>query len=479
MYNRPAVSTPSRSFRLLFSALLVTASVATAPLSLAQSAFTAPDTGFNGLVSLKTPVAYAGETVELAGHGFSPGQKITLLRGASVLNAQPYVADAEGKFSAKLALPADAANGRHPVVVRVDGPDAAQVFELKVSPKLGLSGEKTFAIHSEPLVRGLYQSAYSAKSNALFVTAAVGRPPVNESQLLKVDPKTLKIIARISPEPAPQVPSRDGQPPRSSGLYAVYGVGVDDANGNVWVTNTRQGTLAVYRQSDLSLVKQFSVDAVPHSRDVVVDQKHGKAYVSATGETHVSVFDSHTLEHIKDIKLSSAKRGEKFTPASLALDAQGGKLFTVSLSTPEAVVIDTASDSVDKVLALGNASSAIGVGWDGGAKRLLVVSQGSDNLLIIDPVSGKVEHDVAVGASPLNVVVDPVSGLAYVSNRASDTVAVVDRSGEVVANLDGGSFPNHVFADGKGAVYAVNKSRGENDAKGDRITRIQAKTKAK
>ncbi len=477
MLYRSSVSSPSRPSRLLRSALLAMALAATAPLAFAQSAFTAPDTAFSGRVSLKSPVAYAGDTVELAGEGFAPGQRITLLRGASVLNAQPYVADAEGKFSASLALPADAATGRQPLVVRVDGPDAAMVFELKVSPKLALWGEKSFAIHGEPLVRGLYQSAYSPRSNAVFVTSAVGRPPVRESQLLKVDPKTLKVVASITPAAAPQPPARDGQAPRDGGVYAVYGVGVDDANGNVWVTNTRQGTLAVYRQSDLSLVKQFAVDAVPHSRDVIVDEKRGKAYVSATGETHVSVFDTRTLEHVKDIELDSAKRGEKFTPTSLALDAEGGKLFTASLSTAEAVVIDTTSDRVDKVLPLGHAVSAIGIAWDAGAKRLLVVSQGSDNLLIIDPATGKVEHDVAVGAGPLNVAVDPASGLAYVSNRASGSVAVVDRGGKLVANLDGGSFPNHVHADGKGAVFAVNKARGENDAKGDRITRIQAKAR--
>ena len=110
---------------------------------------------------------------------------------------------------------------------------------------------------------GLYQSAYSAASNAVFVTSAVGRPPVTQSQLLKLDPKSLKVIKAITPA---QVPGST-----NGAVYAVYGVGVDDANGNVWVTNTRQNSIAVYRQKDLSLVHQFPVDTVPHARDVVVD----------------------------------------------------------------------------------------------------------------------------------------------------------------------------------------------------------------
>jgi len=469
-------TSPSRPSRLLRPALLALALGSAGPL-LAQEAFTPPDTSFGGRINLQAPVAYPGDRVEveLAGEGFKPGQAVTLQRGATVLNPQPYRADAEGRFKAALQLPGDAAIGRHPLLVRVDGPDAAQVFELKVSPKLALSGQQGFAINSEPLPRGLYQSAYSAASGALFVTAAVGRPPVKESQLLKVEPKTLKVVASANPPAAPAPAARSGQPPREGGVYAVYGVGVDDANGNVWVTNTRQNTVAVYRQSDLSLVRQFPQDSVPHSRDVIVDQKRGKAYVSATGGNHIAVFDTRTLQHVGDIEVASGQRGKEFTPASLALDAEGGKLFSVNLAAPEAVVIDTASDTVEKVLPLGHAVGAIGVAWDGGARRLLVVAQGSDNLLVVDPASGKVEHDVAVGAGPLNVAVDPASGLAYVSNRASGTIAVVDRDGRLVANLDGGTYPNHVHADGSGAVFAVNKSRGEDDPKGDRITRLQAR----
>ena len=76
------------------------------------------------------------------------------------------------------------------------------------------------------------------------------------------------------------------------------------------------------------------------------------------------------------------------------------------------------------------------------------------------------------GAGALNVTFDPVKRLAYVSNRGAGTVTVIDPDGRIVANLDNGTLPNHVATDGKGNVFAVNKSRGEDDAKGDRITRI-------
>ncbi len=236
------IRTPALSSRLRPAALTL-ALLAAAGLSHAQ-VFGTPDADVKGSVRVASSPVLPGNEIELAGAGFTPGQKITLLRGDSVLNTPPYVADAEGKFTARLAIPADAVAGVHPVVVRVAGPDAASVLELKVSRELSPTGQDRFEVTSRKLVDGLYQSAYSAKNDALFVTSAVGRPPVTQSELVKVDPKTLEVLARVTPPPAPAPATRPGQEPGEGGLHAVYGVAVDDANGTVWVTNTRQNTVA-------------------------------------------------------------------------------------------------------------------------------------------------------------------------------------------------------------------------------------------
>lgn len=430
----------------------------------AQPVFDSPANGFKGKLTARSENPVAGGTAEIIGSDFVPGQKVELLRGETVLTAAPLTVDGNGQFKTELAIPGDAVPGQHPLVARASSPAAAAVTTLRVSPQLALSGQDRFSSSSNKLVQGLYQSAYSAASDAVFVTSAVGRPPVTQSQLLKVDPVSLQVVKAITPA---KVPGAKGD-----AVFAVYGVGVDDANGNVWVTNTRQDTVAVYRQSDLSLVRQFDVGSVPHARDVVVDSVHGKVFASATGEDHLSVFDAKTLKPLDSITLASGVDDEKFVPMSLVLDEQAGKLFTVSIGTPEAAVIDVASGKVEKVIALGNASSASGVAYDAKRGRLFVASQGSDNVLIVDVAAGTVLHDVPVGAGALNVAFDPVAGLAYVSNRGAGTVTVLDPDGKVVGNLAGGTFPNHVRADGKGNVFAVNKSKGAEDPEGDRITRI-------
>lgn len=459
-------TSPKRAHRVVGMASVA---LATLTLSIASAfaapVFDKPDADFSGRVW--TQGALPGAEATLMGRGFTPGQKVTLYRGGEALNnGEAYTVTDKGTFEAKVAIPAEAVPGLHAVVASASNPSAASVFDLKVVNKLPLAGEDRFTVTSQKLVPGLYQSAYSAKNDRLFVTSAVGRPPVKDSRLLKINPKTLATEAEVT---MAIVPSRqDGH------RYAAYGVDVDDAHNNVWVSNTRDNTVAVYKQSDLKLVKQFDAGLAPHARDIAIDQKLNKAFVSTPGKNTIVVFDTKKLAYAATISIDSDE-DKSFSTMSLALDADGHKLYTVSGSTSEAAVIDTKTNKVERVIKVPGAKSGAGIAVDAKGKRLYVVSQGSDNLVIIDLESGKALHTVPVGQGALNVTFETKSGLAYVASRGAGTVTVVDRDGKVVGNLDGGTFPNHITADGRGDSFLINKSRGADDEKGDRITRIVPK----
>lgn len=464
--------TTRNSVRHLLAVSALALTTLAAPVS-ADTAFTTTLNGFQGMVraggSQPGAPIYKGGKAILTGMGLVPGQEITLMRGPKVLNDTPIVVDDKGGFSFEIQLDADAAVGLQPVVVIAEKPAAATVVDVKVSPEVPLSGAELFDIKSEPVTRGLYQVAYSAGSNAIFVASAVGRPPVKESKLVKLNPDTLAIEAEVSPEAAPA--RADGQ---DGGVYAVYGVAVDDVHGNVWVGNTRQNTVAVYKQSDLSLVKQYEPGVAPHSRDIVIDAANNRAYVSTSfGET-IEVFDTETLEVLPPIVIKSKVRGETFGTMSLELDPTSHKLFTVSMPTNEAAIIDLASGAAE-VFPLPTARNASGVAYDAKDGLLFVASQNSDNLLIVKAATGEVLSDTPVGAGSLNVAFEPVSRLAFVANRGAGTITAVDTTGKIVANIDAGTLPNQLRADGKGNVWAVNKSRGENDEAGDRLWRITPK----
>ena len=436
----------------------------------ARSSFEAPDPDYRGDIKA-SPVAgtaiLAGSEVTLEGRGFKPGQQITLSRGGVTLNPDAaYVADAQGNFKATIRIPEDAAPGQHPIVVSTAQPSGAAVFPLKVSPVVPLSGADAYNLTAAKLVPGLYQVGISAKTGALFVTSAVGRPPVKVSQLLKLDPKDLSIERQITPAAAPG---------EDAGVFAVYGVGVDDRNGTVWTTNTRQNTVAVYRQSDLGLVKQFAPGTVPHAHTVVIDDKLDRAFASAAMTPDIVSFDAKTPAVRKHISIESGVRGEQFAVVGMSLDPAVHKLYAVSLKTNEAAVIDAKTEKVEKVFPIQGAKTPMSVAHDPKTDRLFIAAQGSDNLLIVDAKTGQTLHNVTTGAGALNVVFDPVKRLAYVTNRGAGTLTVVDPDGNIKANLELGTYPNHAVVDGKGVVYAVNKAKGQDDAEGDRITRVVAK----
>lgn len=412
---------------------------------------------------------YPGSAATISGYGLIPGQEITLMRGNTVLNPDgPLIANDEGEVSFDLTVDEEAALGLQPIVAIAENPAAATVFELKVSPQVPLSGEDLFEIASQPVVPGLYQVIHNEASDALYVTSSVGRPPISQSELVKLSPETLEIVGRVTPPAAPARP--DGS---DGGLFGVYGVWVDDTNGHVWATTTRQDSLAVYDKDDLSLVKQFDPGSVTHPRDVVIDEGRGRAYVSTSFTKTINVFDTNSLEPLDPIEITSTVRGEEFGARSIAVYPEAGKLFSASLNTPEVAVVDLDSGEV-RVLPLPGAKASSDAAYDPQDGLIFVASQASDNLLIVSEETGEVLHDVTVGAGALSVAFEPVSRRAFVANRGAGTITVVNTDGEIVANLEAGSYPNHVRADGKGNVWAVNKSQGQDDPNGDRIWRITA-----
>ncbi|SNT72627.1 YncE family protein [Paracoccus seriniphilus] len=458
----------SKSIRVGRNTCAALALMALSQGAAAQSAFDTP-AAFEARVMIsgvnRGPI-HAGGTAELRGTGFTQGQTVTFERGDEVLFKDLPVNE-KGEVSAKFDVPADAALGLHPIVVKTDGPDSASVVELKVSPKIDYAGEDKFDITKAELGGGLYQIGVSDANGTIFVTSSAGgRGKPVTSELIKLDGETLEVLARREPAMAPAEGGRPASP------FAVYGVGVDDTHGNVWVTNTRQNSVAVYAQDDLSLVKQFDVNTAPHARDAVYDAATDRVYVSVMSEG-INVYDAASLELVKTIAIPSAQRGGEFATMSVAVDGANGQLYTVSLNTPELAKVDLASGEVT-IFPLESVSRPSGVDVSEDGKTLFVASQNSDDLLILDAADGSVKSDVPVGVQPLNVVYVEGQDLAYVANRTSDSLAVVSGDGQLVASLPGGPFPNFVEEADDGTVYMVNKARGDAEG-GNTVWRIKHK----
>ncbi len=92
--------------------------------------------------------------------------------------------------------------------------------------------------------------------------------------------------------------------------------------------------MTVYDAKTLSAVKVFPEGSVTHPRDVVIDETHNRAYVSAALTGFIEVYDTKTLEHIGQMEFVAERGRELFNSTDLALDSAGGKLYGVSRDTP-------------------------------------------------------------------------------------------------------------------------------------------------
>ncbi len=293
--------------------------------------------------------------------------------------------------------------GTQTLTITQGNPTADYTASVKISPVITAP---------DPIQQGLYQTDYSARADAVFATSA---NVTTTSTIYKLDPDTLAVQKSVVPA---FVNGTDGA------LWAAYGIGVDDTNGTVWVSQTRQNTVAVYSQDDLSLIKQFPAGTTTHSRDVVYDPASDQVFVSSasegsSGDGYISVFNAKTLEKVKDVQTGART---VFSPVSLALDESTDTLYSVSLTTSRLGVLDTKSLNFTTLdlPGLPAGSKASGVAIDEKTNRVYVASQNADSLLIADAATGATVAQVATGAGALNVAFDPVNRLRGQLRRHHD-----------------------------------------------------------
>ncbi|MEU6104597.1 YncE family protein [Streptomyces flaveolus] len=301
------------------------------------------------------------------------------------------------------------------------------------------------------LTKGLYQSAYSERNDVLWVTAAVGRPPVTESHLLKVDPETLAVEADVTP---PVTDTATGA------VEAVYGVAVDDEHNTVWTTNTRNNTVSVYSQRTGEHLA--TLPGVDHAREIVVDEKHDTVWASAFGDGTLVAFDTKSFEEKERVTVEGAG------PTGLTVDERTGTLYAADLNNDRLIELERGS-ATPRFFPAGDGPISVSLSKNG--KTAYTADQTSGTLSVIDLKKGVVTKSVATGAGALSVATDERSGDVLVVNRTDADVTRVDpRKGVVEETFATGANPNHVeIADG--TAYVVDKSGA--GAAEDTVTRIR------
>ncbi len=128
------------------------------------------------------------------------------------------------------------------------------------------------------------------------------------------------------------------------------------------------------------------------------------------------------------------------TPVNLAVSPNGDRLYVVCQYSDSVVVIDPATGSILHEIEVGRRPHGIAVSPDG--STLYVTNRMGDSLSVIDTATKLVVDTIAVGHEPHGVVTDPTGRFLFIADTGEDNVAIVDtQSLRVTKRLAAGQGP--------------------------------------
>ena len=311
---------------------------------------------------------------------------------------------------------------------------------------------------------GQFQVAYSKKTNKIWVAGTADRDE-HVSTIARIDANSLKIEAVAE---LPIVQDAKGY-----SYEGAYGITVDDEEGTVWVTSTRDNSVAVYDQATM---KQLWTNAglskddpnwIEHPREVRVDHESGKAFV--TGRFFVSAIDLKTKQ-VEKIQLEGAPDGgTRYISMNILVD--GGKLYVPERTGGKLFVIDTKTFKVEKTISVkGDKDGEVrpsDVAIDHSQNEIYVSSQGvkgeNSGVSVYDATTHEFKKFIPFGTQALSLDNDEANDLVYVSDFGTGKVGVIDggAADKLIAEVAmNGGKANDLVVLPNGSVIAVDKQAG-------------------
>ena len=311
---------------------------------------------------------------------------------------------------------------------------------------------------------GQFQVAYSKKTNKIWVAGTADRDE-HVSTIARIDANSLKI------EAVAELPIIKGDSGYS--YEGAYGITVDDEEGTVWVTSTRDNSVAVYDQATM---KQLWTNAglskddpnwIEHPREVRVDHESGKAFV--TGRFFVSAIDLKTKK-VEKIQLEGAPDGgTRYISMNILVD--GGKLYVPERTGGKIFVINTKTFKVEKTISVkGDKDGDVrpsDVAIDHSQNEIYVSSQGvkgeNSGVSVYDATTYEFKKFIPFGTQALALDNDEANDLVYVSDFGTGKVGVIDggAADKLIAEVAmNGGKANDLVVLPNGSVIAVDKQAG-------------------
>jgi YVTN family beta-propeller protein len=143
-------------------------------------------------------------------------------------------------------------------------------------------------------------------------------------------------------------------------------------------------------------------------------------------------------------------------PTALKLSPDGKRLYVVCEASDVVLVVDTNTRQVIGRIHVGTRPEGIAISPDG--KTLYVSNEWSNSVSEIDPNNFRILRTLKTGWGPVGITTDRAGKFLYTANTLGDNVSVINLStGKEIKRLDAGHFPEYVdlSRDGKW-IYVSN-----------------------
>jgi YVTN family beta-propeller protein len=155
--------------------------------------------------------------------------------------------------------------------------------------------------------------------------------------------------------------------------YGPFGVAVDGANGDVFVTNSGSDNVSVLQGVSATPVGTVAVQESPHG--VAYDPKNGFVYVANTGSNTVSVLNASSLQYVANVTVG-------LEPLGVAIGLSGA-VFVANEGSSTVSVINGSNQQLLATIAVGD--EPYGVAYDNATGDIYVSNEGSGSVSVIAP----------------------------------------------------------------------------------------------
>lgn len=214
------------------------------------------------------------------------------------------------------------------------------------------------------------------------------------------------------------------------GSYPVS-IAINPVLNKFYVVNAFSNNISVFDATTNALITNIALPANSFPDNLAINPNTNKIYVTDPNGGGINVIDPISNIVIKKITTSLT------LPRGIAIDTITNKAYVTHQYDSRVFVIDTNTDTLLTPINIAFNTRPLGIAVDSGANRAYVAYSNTDQIAIINTASNSVIGNIPIvkgkatrggitAATPIAIALYPFAKKAYVANKFSDTVSVID-----------------------------------------------------